>query len=104
MNDLPTQQDTNYSSSSTDELITSFIIRKMKFLKNQERYIPPATRQIENYIHCTKNIVDENWSTIFQRQKPNVTKKEYKAILTLKLSTAITVKPADKNRHCPFKY
>ena len=98
MNDLPTHQDTNYNSSSTDELITPFIFRRMKFLKNQQdRYIPPATFQIENYIHCTKDIVDENRSTIFQRQKPNVTKEEYKAILTLKQSTAITVKPADKN-------
>lgn len=90
----PTQHNTD-----EDDLVTTFLFRKMRFLKNQQQtnYVPPASSLVENFIHTTKDLIDENLPAIYTKPKPNLSSQEYKALHTLRNSTAITIKPADKN-------
>lgn len=77
----------------------------MKFLKNQQPMHPPATFQVENNIHSTKNIVDENRSTIFRRKKTICHKRGVQSHTHCKTVHSNNSKTSrQKHRHSPFKY
>ncbi len=85
--------------STTNNLNTPFIFRKMKFLTNSNTSTQPYTTPIiENYIYNTKDDLDLQLPHIYNKNKQNnITTKESKAINRLKEQKQITIKQADKN-------
>jgi hypothetical protein len=71
----------------------------MNFIKpTQIDYIRIANNfHIENYIHNTKNKIDQNLPLLFSERKNNMQHKEIMAMKSLKKLKNIIIKPADKN-------
>lgn len=78
----------------------SLLSRPMKFLPNASHTTFPvsSTQTLEEYIHNTKDELDNRLPTLFKNGKSNISKRHHNFLKTLKNQHHILIiKPVDKN-------